>query len=248
MNMRNLFKNINISKWVFWFVFASLLISMIYAIIHIILPVNSEIIFFRQLNRDKSDYVLVVLQCVLGLICIFLPSVIERRLKYNFSNNLILVYVIFLYCAIYLGEVHNFYVTVRNWDTILHAFSGMMLGVLGFTLVDLLNSSDKVRMQLSPLFVAIFAFSFAVSLGVIWEIYEFFTDGVFNVNMQRHISADGIPLVGREALLDTMKDLIVDCLGALGIALIGYVFLRRGHSWFSLFRRKGNGQIEEEAG
>lgn len=76
------------------------------------------------------------------------------------------LYTIFLYCAIYLGEVKSFYYEVPHWDTILHTFSGAMLGALGFLFVTLLNKNEKVQMNLSPLFVVDFSFCFAVTLGV----------------------------------------------------------------------------------
>ena len=119
-----------------------------------------------------------------------------------------------------------FYYAVPHWDTILHVFSWVMLGALGFVLVNLLNDAPNVKMNLSPGFVAFFAFCFALSCGAVWDIYEYLMDGLLSMNMQHFAVEDGTPLVGRAALLDTMKDLIVDALGALLIAVIGYFTLR----------------------
>ena len=89
-------------------------------------------------------------QCILGLIVMFIPSIIERRWSIDIPNYMEILYFIFLYCAIYLGEVRNFYYLIPYWDTILHAFSGAMLGALGFTLVSILNDSAKIKIVLSP--------------------------------------------------------------------------------------------------
>jgi hypothetical protein len=101
-----------------------------------------------------------------------------------------------------------------------------MLGRLGFSFVTLLNKSENVPVNLSPLFVALFAFCFSITLGVLWEIYEFIFDGMLGLNMQKFALEDGIPLVGRAALMNTMKDLIVDVFGALAISITGYVSLK----------------------
>ena len=108
----------------------------------------------------------------------------------------------------------------------LHTFSGAMLGALGFSLVGILNDEPRVHINLSPFFVAFFAFCFAVAMGAIWEIYEFTVDGLLQLNMQKYMLENGTALVGRAALMDTMEDLIVDAVGALTVTVLGYVLLR----------------------
>ena len=176
--------------------------------------------------KVKSDYTLMLVQCMTAILVMFLPSALERRFRLEIPNYLVVLYFAFLYCAVYLGEVRNFYYAVPHWDTILHGFSGAMLGALGFVLVNLLNDAPNVKMSLSPGFVAFFAFCFALACGAVWEIYEYLMDGLLHMNMQHFAIEDGTPLMGRAALLDTMKDLIVDALGALVIAVIGYFPLR----------------------
>jgi hypothetical protein len=132
-------------------------------------------------------------------------------------------YFVFLYCAIYLGEVHNFYYVIPYWDNILHSFSGGMLGAFGLSLVNILNKSDKIHLELSPGFICLFAFCFAVMIGAIWEIYEFLGDGLLGLNMQKFKLADGTLLVGHEALKDTMYDIIIDSVSALVVVIIGYL-------------------------
>ncbi len=206
--------------------FISLALSIVFIIVSMILapikPLPED-----PYRKVKSDYTLMLLQCCMGVVVMFLPGMMEKRLKLGIPSYIFVLYFVFLYCAIYLGEVRNFYYEVPHWDTILHAFSGAMLGALGFALVDILNRADRVPIHLSPFFVAFFAFCFALACGAVWEIYEFTFDGLLGLNMQKYAMEDGTPLNGREALADTMKDIIVDAIGALVIALLGYANARK---------------------
>lgn len=181
--------------------------------------------------RIKGDYALMLSQCVLGVIALLLPGMLEHKLKIEIPSNMLILYTVFLYSAIYLGEVKSFYYNVSNWDNILHTFSGAMIGALGFSIVALLNKSEGVPMNLSPIFVALFSFCFAVTLGVIWEFYEFTFDGLLGLNMQKFALENGTPLVGREALTDTMVDLFVDAVGAFIMSIIGYISLKYNKGW-----------------
>lgn len=216
-------KKFNWRKFINRFVFFSLLISAIFLIIRLFLaPAGNDVPY----GRVKSDYVLMLVQCILGLFAMTLPGLLSHRFQIEIPSGMLVLYAIFLYGAIFLGEVRSFYYTVPHWDTILHTFSGGMLGALGFSFVTLLNKTDKIPLNLSPLFIAIFALCFAVTLGVFWEIYEFTFDGVLGLNMQKFALESGEQLMGRAALQDTMKDLIVDCLGAFIMALVGYISLK----------------------
>ena len=203
----------------------SLLLSVIYAMTMFILA-PSEIAEGQPYQKVKSDYLLMVTQCVLGLFVMLLPTFIHRRLKIVVPNTIVILYYIFLYCAIYLGEVRNFYYLIPHWDDILHAFSGAMLGALGFILVDILNKDNAVRVQLSPFFVALFSFCFALAVGALWEVYEFTFDAILGLNMQKHTTETGIALAGIDALTDTMWDIIIDAGAALLVSVIGFFATR----------------------
>ena len=201
--------------------FISLFLSIIYIIIKMVNApsvINENDVY----EKVKSDYALMLLQCISGIIVMFIPSAVERRLRIDIPNKMEVMYFIFLYCAIYLGEVRNFYYVIPYWDSILHAFSGAMLGALGFSFVSYFNDMEVLETHLSPFFVALFAFCFALAAGAVWEIYEFSVDSMFGTNMQKFILADGTVLIGQAALRDTMKDLIVDALSALAVTVIGY--------------------------
>lgn len=205
-------------------VFVSLLLSIVYATVKIIYShtgTSSE-----MYEKVRSDYVLMLLQCIFGIVVMAIPSIVEKKASIDIPNNMEIMYFIFLYCAIYLGEVRNFYYLIPNWDTILHAFSGAMLGALGFSLVSFLNDSEHTRIDLSPFFVALFAFCFALASGTVWEIYEFLADEILATNMQKYILADGTILVGHAALMDTMEDFIVDSLSSLAVTIAGYYSIK----------------------
>ena len=183
----------------------------------------ARLIFTDKADTLHNDYVLMLVQCCLGIAVLFVPDLIQKKFSCRLPSLLTILYYIFLYCAIYLGEVRSFYYVIPFWDSILHGFSAGMLGVFGFWLVDLLNQNEKVRVHLSPLFVSLFAFCFAVTVGAVWEIYEFTGDALLGLNMQKFRLSDGTVLIGHAALGDTMKDIIIDSIGALVIAVIGFI-------------------------
>lgn len=210
---------------IFKIVFILLALSVVYSVYNLIQAPSD--ISTKEYELVKSDYVLMILQCIVGMIVIFLPSKVEKKLGFNIPDTMEIIYFIFLFCAIYLGEVRNFYYKIPYWDTILHAFSAAMLGALGFILVDFFNENRIKGTQLSPFFVSLFAFCFALTCGTIWEIYEYLADGLLMTNMQKFMTAEGVVLIGHAALGDTMKDLIVDLIGALAVVTLGYVHLKR---------------------
>ncbi len=209
-------------------VFGSLILSVIYIIVRIIMvPGGTN----RDGERLESEYILMLLQCTAGILIMFLPGIISRRFSVRIPSGIYIMFIIFLFCAIYLGEVRSFYYHFRHWDALLHGVSGAMLGALGFSFVTLLNKEERVPVNLSPIFVALFAFCFAVMLGVLWEFYEFSFDSLLNLNMQKYALADGTLLEGRNALANTMKDLVVDAIGALAISVLGYISLKYKKGW-----------------
>lgn len=204
--------------------FASLVISALYTIVRLIIaPSASEA---SQFDMRRSDYTLMLIQCILGIIVMMLPTAIAHKWSIPIPNFIYLLYYIFLYGAVFLGEVMSFYYRIPHWDTILHTFSGAMLGALGFILVSLLSENERLDLRLSPFFVALFAFCFALALGAVWEIYEFSVDSIMQLNMQKFMLETGEPLIGQAALRDTMEDLISDALAAFVVSVIGYYMLK----------------------
>jgi len=202
--------------------FVSLALSIVFSLVRFLMAPESAPEGQEHI-KTKGDYLLMLTQCTLGLIVMALPSVLNKRWKLGIPNFIYILYYLFLYCAVFLGEVFEFYYLIPHWDTILHFFSGAMLGALGFILVDILNRDAHVRVNLSPLFVSLFAFSFALAAGAVWEIYEYTCDVLLGLNMQKYATAQGAALMGKAALSDTMKDIIFDALAALMVAVVGYL-------------------------
>ena len=216
-------------KVLYILVTVSFIIPIVYLILRMIFGGGSQ---SDAGYHSDSDYLLMLMQCILGLITIHLPSILERKLRFELPSLLYTFYIIFLYCAIFLGEVRSFYYLVPQWDTVCHFCSSMMMGFFGLMVVTILNRDKHLSVSLSPFFVCLFAFCFSVTLGSIWEIYEFAADGLFGMNMQKFMLADGTVLAGHAALADTMKDIIVDVLGSLLASTIGYFSIRKGDGWY----------------
>ncbi|MEG1942810.1 MAG: hypothetical protein RR049_03260, partial [Angelakisella sp.] len=177
-------KRINWKKVFNYFVFITLVASLIFVTAAMVRAPTLES-RSDPFQRVKGDYILMFSQCILGIFGMLLPGFLKKKINLEIPSTMLVLYAVFLYAAIYLGEVRSFYYNVPHWDTILHTFSGAMLGALGFSFITLLNRTDKVPVNLSPAFVATFAFCFAMALGVAWEIYEFSADVIMGTNMQK---------------------------------------------------------------
>lgn len=156
----------------------------------------------------------------LAFVIICIPGFLKRNYKIFLPLEFEVTLGIFVYFAIYLGEVKSYYVSFWWWDIFLHTASGFLLGLVGFLIVYILNSEKRIPLHLSPLFVALFAFAFSVAIGVLWEIFEFSVDLVLGFNMQK------------SGLIDTMSDLIVNAVGALVIAIIGGLYVKNVRASF----------------
>ena len=230
MNKKHLTRAERLSRFVYFFTLISFILPIVF-IIYCLCIWNEAM--EAATGRTYADYVLMLLQCTLGIVVIHVPMLFSRQFKVDLPTPLYVMYIIFLYAAIFLGEVRSYYYKIPAWDSILHFFSSMMTGLIGFMLVALLNRSEHAKLSLSPFFVAMFAFCFAVAVGAVWEIYEFSGDLFLGTNMQKFVTADGTVLIGQAALADTMKDIIIDTIGALLSAVAGYFSLKSGKGWAS---------------
>lgn len=126
-----------------------------------------------------------VFVCLLVLVLFLMPTFIERRLGIDFPSGLQIVILLHIFAAEILGELACYYVHFPNWDTVLHTVWGFLCAAVGYSLADLLNRDSKVGFTLSPLFLAIVAFCFSMTIGVLWEFFEFVMDRVFLLDMQK---------------------------------------------------------------
>ncbi|MFP4640087.1 MAG: hypothetical protein ACLFMY_06570 [Guyparkeria sp.] len=163
---------------------------------------------------------LIAVMTVFILLLTLAPLVMVKRFEVFIPAEFKLMATLFIFASLFLGEIHGYYTRFWWWDVMLHAASGFLLGIVGFLLVYVLNEKKSIRFHMTAGFVALFAFTFAVAMGALWEIFEFSMDQVFGTNMQKPMLADP------SGLTDTMWDLIVDTVGAAVIAVLGYGYLK----------------------
>ena len=123
--------------------------------------------------------------CLLVLVIYTLPQLVEDKLNIDIPTALEVIIFVFVFAAEILGELQAYFIKYSNWDTILHTSSGFLWAAVGFSLVDLLNRSDNVKVQLSPGYLAITAFCFSMTIGVLWEFIELSADKLFLLDMQK---------------------------------------------------------------
>ena len=217
-------------------------------------------------NRNFEN----VFLCVLTLLLFPVPTFIERKIHVDLPDTLEVIIMLFIFAAEILGEIQAYYITFPYWDTMLHTINGFLCAAIGFALVDILNRSERFSIQLSPLFLAITAFCFSMTIGVLWEFFEALMDHLFLLDMQKDtvvhtissvmldpaggnhptaihditdvivVTADGaqrsLGLGGYldVGILDTMKDLFVNFIGAVVFSIIGFFYVKsRGKGRFA---------------
>lgn len=135
----------------------------------------------QLLNRNYEN----VFLCVLTLLLLVIPSFVQVTFKVELPTTLEIIILLFIFAAEILGEISEFYLMFPFWDTVLHTMNGFLAAAIGFSLVDLLNRSERTVFKLSPLFTAIVAFCFSMTIGVLWEFFEFGMDLIGGYDMQK---------------------------------------------------------------
>ena len=194
---------------------------------------------------------------VLTLILFMIPKVIEKKLGVSIPAGLEAVILIFIFSAEILGEINAFYVKIPIWDTMLHTTNGFLMAAIGFAMIDIFNRSEKFSIKMSPYFVAFVAFCFSMTVGVLWEFFEFSMDWFFQTDMQKDwilpaissvklnpsgenvpvkMAIDSVVINGQEwnlggyldvGIVDTMKDLMVNFVGAVVFSIVGVLYLKQ---------------------
>lgn len=139
------------------------------------------ILILQAFNRNYEN----VLLCVLTLALFTLPSALERHMNIDLPDTLEIIILLFIYAAEILGEIQSFYIQFPYWDTMLHTMNGFLCAAIGFSLVDLLNRHERISLHLSPFFMAVMAFCFSMTVGVVWEFFEYLMDRLFLLDMQK---------------------------------------------------------------
>ena len=207
-----------------------------------------------------------VFLCVLTLLLFGVPNFITEKTGIDLPTMLEGISYCFIFAAEILGELNSFYTRIPYWDTMLHTLNGFLMAAIGFALVDICNRSERFSMKLSPLFLALVAFCFSMTVGVLWEFFEFFMDSYFGTDMQKdwiiqtihsvtlnpdglnhavHVPVQSLVVNGEDwiakyggyldiGLIDTMKDLIVNFIGAVVFSCIGFFYVKnRGQGGFA---------------
>ncbi len=222
--------------------------------LYIILRLIIIFIFTLDIIRGKYES---AMTCGLTLILMLIPSFIDRSLHIELPSLLETIMLLFVFSANILGEIGSFYEKIPFLDTILHTLNGFICAGVGFGLTDILNSSKKVKFNLSPVFVCMFSFCFSMTAGTVWEFFEFGVDSLLSKDMQKdtvitainstllsgnetntvtHINEINSTLVNGNdlgingyldiGLIDTMKDLFVNFLGAIVFNGVGFIYLK----------------------
>ena len=150
--------------------------------VYIFLRTSVILVMLAQIfNRNFEN----VFLCILTLVLFAMPSLLERKLDIDLPNTLEIIILLFIYAAEILGEIGAYYVTFPYWDTVLHTLNGFLCAAIGFSLLDILNRHNRARFHLSPLYLAIVAFCFSMTVGVVWEFFECVMDQFFFLDMQK---------------------------------------------------------------
>lgn len=136
-----------------------------------------------------------VFLCGLTLVLFVIPAVIEKKLNLALPDALQVLILLFIYSAEILGEINEFYIVIPHWDTILHTLNGFLCAAVGFSTIDILNQKEFFHATMSPLFVALVAFCFSMTIGVMWEFFEFGADQILRYDMQKDVIVDTISTV-----------------------------------------------------
>ncbi len=231
-------------------------------ILYIVLLVMVIGIMIAQIFNGNFENVFL---CALTLLLFTIPSIVEQNYGIDIPDALEIIVILFIFAAEILGEIRAYYITYPFWDTMLHTINGFLAAAIGFSLVDVLNRNERFTFSLSPAFVAIVAFCFSMTIGVLWEFFEFGMDWFFNMDMQKDTVVHAINTVmldptnsnkvihikgitdvlvnGKDlglggyldiGLIDTMKDMFVNFIGAVVFSIVGYFYVKhRGTGKFA---------------
>lgn len=184
-------------------------LTFLIGMIPLIALLGATIYTGAQYLRGEVE-LLKVLKCLFGAIVVFIPLIIKPKATEIFFPAVHVVYYIFIFFSIFGGEVLGLYSRFTHFDSFLHVLSGGLIAAIGYQI-----GSNVIDGKKHPFYLAMFAFSFAMTIGIFWEIYEFTGDRLMDLNMQRYQG-----LTGWHALYDTMKDVLCNTAGATVITAL----------------------------
>ena len=230
----------------------------VYVILRSLVVAIGVVSFFRGYYEN-------MFYCILSLVLFLLPAFVTKNFGIELPQTLEIIVLTFVFAAEILGELAGFYQKVTLWDSMLHTTTGFLAAAIGFALLDIFNKNEHFKFQISPVYMAIVAFCFSMTVAAVWEIFEFSMDMCFGFDMQKDmvvdsigsvsldltksneviripdisevviISADGSRYVLSDygitgyldiGIIDTMKDIIVNLIGALAFSVIGFFYIK----------------------
>lgn len=136
-----------------------------------------------------------VFMCILTLLLFLIPSILEKRLNIKLPTVLECIIILFIFSAEILGEISGYYIKIPFWDTLLHTTNGFIMAAIGFSMIDILNNSPRLHFNMSPVFVAFVSFCFSMTIGVLWEFFEYGMDIIALTDMQKDMILQSISTV-----------------------------------------------------
>jgi hypothetical protein len=193
-------------------------------------------IFINSEDSNLGRSLFVIIQTVILIILSFGPSFIEKRFKLEIPDFMESIFLVFILAALLLGEIAELFVRISWWDDMLHTASGFLIAIVGFSILNTANKDPKKLLTLKPIFISIFVFCFSMTVGIVWEFFEYAADSIFTgSNMLRTVDdATQIPYAGLSAISDTMHDLFLAAISSIIVSTIGYFDAKKS---LNIFRR-----------
>ena len=173
-----------------------------------------------------------IFEVVLMIIIALTPATLKRHAGIHIPLGLEIGFTVFCFCALILGDVADFYGLFPWWDLLLHGLSGILLGIAAYSILNAAckktapaGSAPKGAVKPSSTFTFVWIICFVLAIGSLWEMMEYVTDGMLGLNSQQFLESGGtfdetVPLHGREALRDTMEDMLLNLAGSVLLATI----------------------------
>ena len=226
----------------------ALILNLILQGLTLLTAVASLILYFTSDEHGLDVTVNHIFQCAAAIIIFNVPPLIARKFRCYIPNFITITLYVFTFAHFVLGEIFRAYDHIFLYDKILHMTGGVIFALLSFSVVWLMNHSSDGHVKLSPFFIVLFTFCFALAVEYVWELIEFAADRLFGANMQRwqdsiiqgaQIVVDGEVVEGTahnipygNGLRDSMEDMIVNVVGCLVVCVFAYIGMKKKPNWF----------------
>jgi len=171
------------------------------------------IMFILLIIAFWEDDLTGVFGCIIGIILSFIPSILHKNFNITLPWILdtLIAFALFLHIG---GVVLNVYHTIPYYDSLTHFVSAILVAFLAFVSIYILDKYWK-GLHMNKYAMAFIVIIFTMAMGVIWEFFEWATDILFQTHEQW-------------GLQDTMKDLFIDTIAGIFIAIVGVNLIKKG--------------------